>query len=206
MSDRGGASHGCDTGWIRAAAARPCCCSARLCNPPAQRFALLCAHNLLCCTLQQQAVLVCAHPAWETRRRLAGKFGASRGRAPPSPWSKSLLLPLHCSAARSAAAHTTLPRWSKRCGGGRARRDLCQGHGAAHCTANTSPHKNALCTVACARAPPIPLGKDLPLLSTRWSGEPLPHLSVRFHKYFSDEFHISTENITKELKGEANIC
>ena len=140
VSDRGGASHGCDTGWIRAAAARPCCCSARLCNPPAQRFALLCAHNLLCCTLQQQAVLVCAHPAWETRRRLAGKFGASRGRAPPSPWSKSLLL-LHCSAARSAAAHTSLPRWSKRCGSGRVRRDLCQGHGAPHCTADTSLHE-----------------------------------------------------------------
>ena len=174
VSDRGGASHGCDTGWIRAAAARPCCCccccSAPLVQPPGSA---LCSALRAQRTLLQRAVLVCAHPAWETRR-LAGKFGASRAGAPPSPWSKSLSCRC-CSAARKALQRRTLPVVEQA-----VRRASAQ---PGSVSGSRGSFSSALCCTFLyekllgARAPPIPLGKDLPLLSTRWRA-PATSISV----------------------------
>ena len=151
-------------GWIRAAA-RPAAAAAppRLCNPR-----LCCA--LLCALLQCNSaapfpvVLLCAHGP-------LGKPAGSLGKV----WSKSpgarRASRCCCSAARTAAPHHTLPRSSKR----------------ASAPGSVSGSRGSFSSALCctflyekllgARAPPIPLGKDLPLLSTRWRA-PATSISV----------------------------
>ena len=102
VSDRGGASHGCDTGWIRAAAAaaRPCCCcSTRLCNPPAQRSALLPRTILLCCSSGSG---VCA-PRLGNQAARGKVWSKSRGRS-SFPVEQVAELPLLLCCKKSAAA------------------------------------------------------------------------------------------------------
>ena len=152
-------------GWIRAAA-RPAAAAAppRLCNPR-----LCCA--LLCALLQCNSaapftvVLLCAHGP-------LGKPAGSLGKV----WSKSpgarRASRCCCSAARTAAPHHTLPRSSKRASapgsvsGSRGSPRTAQHSGILH-RAHILVQQRALRTSVRARQPAIPLGKDLPLLSTR---------------------------------------
>ena len=196
MSDRGGASHGCDTGWIRAAAAaRPCCCcSAPLVQPPG---------SALCSAVRAQRALL--HPAAAAASgsgvcapRL-GNQAAARGKV----WSKSrarssfsveqvaaaalLCCTERCSAHFSAAVEQAV-------------RQRASAPGSVSGSRGSALHCRHFFTHCRARALPFRLGKTC--LCFQHDG-PASHCHIylsAFHKYFSDEFQISTENLTKKIK------